>query len=90
MTKNQLTLVLVGVLFLSTLATVYLTQKFNSSTKQMVEENVKLQKMQNTIAVLQQLYNDSVEYGKKNPGIQPVLQYVTNIPATLPAKAPAK
>jgi len=90
MTKNQLTLILVGVLFLSTLAAAYLTQKFNSSVKHSQEMAVDLTRLKNTAAVLQRLYAVSFEYGKTNPSIAPILQAATNVTVAQPAKAAAK
>jgi hypothetical protein len=92
MKKNQLNFILVGVFFLSTLASVGLAVRYSRAARKFQEMQITLIKMQNTQNFIQQLYAESVDYGKRNPAIQPVLTALTNgsafvesAPATHPA-----
>jgi hypothetical protein len=89
MKNNQLAGMLLGLLFLSTLACAALTLKYNSSIRKMQE----LQPALSGRNLIQALLAESVEYGKTHPDINGVLQPFiggkpqSNAPA---AAAPAK
>jgi hypothetical protein len=94
MKNNQLTFILVGVFFLTTLATAVLSYKFVSSLHRMQVLQVRMVYVNNTQNFLNQLLNEAAEYGKKNPDIMPLVQSVAapspNAAAALPSTMPAK
>lgn len=94
MKNNQLTFILVGILFLSALATTALTYKYIYLMRQLPNLQVKMVILKNTQNFMNQLLTDSSEYAKKDKEIEPLLQSVIATPANsevmLPPKAPAK
>jgi hypothetical protein len=88
MKNNQLTLVLVILFFLTTLATGLLVLRYNSSIHKLQDAKGRENNAMILGKVFNQLIGESVEYGKKtNPAIEPILQSLTNAPA---AKAVTK
>jgi hypothetical protein len=92
MKNNQLTFILVGVFFLTTLGTVVLGLKFNSSVREFQAADMRHRMFNNTQIFVNQLSAAVSEYSKKDPGINAVLQSFAaqNPAAELPAKTPAK
>jgi hypothetical protein len=91
MKNNQLTLFLVGVLLLTTLATVALSYKFVTSVRNLQATQAKLNTVNFTKGFLNQLAVDTAEYAKKDPGINAVIQPFAapaNPAAVLPKTAP--
>jgi hypothetical protein len=90
MKNNQLTFILAGVLFLTTLGTVALSYKLTSSLRKWQTLQVKILLLGNTQRFLGQLIGQSEEYAKKDPGINPILQSINganpNSAATLPPR----
>lgn len=78
MKNNQLTFILVGVFFLTTLGTAALSYKFTSSFRKLQAVQMRLNVLKNTDLFLNQLIKESEEYGKKDPGITPILQSIAN------------
>jgi hypothetical protein len=78
MKNNQLTFILLGVFFLTTLGTSVLSYKFTSSFRRLQAVQVKINILKNTELFLNQLIKDSDEYSKKDPGITPILQGIAN------------
>ncbi len=78
MKNNQLTFILVGVFFLTTLATIVLSYKFVNSVRTLQATQAQLNKVNVTKGFLNQLAADTAEYAKKNPDINAVLQPFTN------------
>jgi hypothetical protein len=86
MKNNQLTLVLVILFFLTTVATGFLVIRYNSSIHRLQEAKGRENNALILGKVFNQLIAESVEYGKKgNPAIEPILQSLTNGPAAKPA-----
>jgi hypothetical protein len=90
MKNNQLTFILLGVFFLTTLGTAVLSYKFNSSFRRLQAVQMKINILKNTELFLNQLIKESQDYSKKDPGITPILQSITtptpNPAAVLPSK----
>ncbi|MDB6015815.1 MAG: hypothetical protein JWR19_304 [Pedosphaera sp.] len=85
MKNNPLALMLVLVLFLSTLFTAWLAVSYNLSLRKLQQLQPKVAAATNTRSLMQALFNDATEYSKKNPAIIPVLQTVmTPAPAARP------
>jgi hypothetical protein len=94
MKNNQFTFILVGVFFLTTLGTVVLGLKFNSSVKEFQAADMRHRMFVNTQIFLNQLGGEIGEYSKKDPGINTMLQSFasanSNPAAMLPSKTPTK
>ena len=90
MKNNQLTFILVGVLFLSALATTALTYKFISLMRRSRAVQVKLLIVNNTQNFMNQLLADSSEYAKRDKDIQPLLDSVATTPANSAVMLPTK
>ncbi len=89
MKNNQLTFILVGVFFLTTLGAAALTYKYISAYRR--EQALKF-KLDYTQTFLNQLLTETAEYSKKDPGVTPILQSLAtqNPAAMLPPRAAAK
>ena len=91
MKNNQLTGMFLGLLFLSTLASVGLIYKYNSSFHKLQRLQPELIAANNARSLLQAILNDTLEYSKTHPDINRVLQpYNTGSKPAAPAAAPAK
>ena len=82
MKNNQLTLILVILLFLSTVATGGLVLWYNHTIHKLQDAKGR----ENNAIILGKVFNqlvaESAEYGKKNnSAIEPILQSLTNAPA---------
>jgi hypothetical protein len=82
MKNNQLTLILVILFFLTTLATGLLVVRYNSSVHKLQDAKLRANNAVVLGRVFNQLITESVEYSKKNPAIDPILQSLTNRIAT--------
>jgi len=90
MKKTPLTTVLLGVLTLSALASVLLCWFYISNTRQLRSLQSQASFINNNRTIINALVNDTLEYGKTHPAIEPVLESVgfksirTNPPASKP------
>jgi hypothetical protein len=93
MKNNPLTTILLGVLTISALLSVGLCWRYISNTRELHALQTQATIINNNRAVINALANDTVEYSKKNPAIEPILESVglkpgksaptaTNKPAT--------
>ena len=82
MKNNAMTAVLLGVLTLSTLASVVLCLLFASNTRQKNALQNQASLIMNKRTVISALVNDAAEYSKKNPAINPILESVGLKPST--------
>lgn len=88
MRNNQLGGILLGLFFLSTLATAGLTLKYNSNIRQLQQLQPILNSVNTGRNLMQALLTDTVEYSKTHPDINRVLQpYITSKPQTAPPPA---
>jgi hypothetical protein len=78
MKNNQLTLILVILFFLTTLATVGLIVRYNISVHRLQAARANANNAVILGKVFTQLVAESAEYSKKNPAINPILQSLTN------------
>ena len=76
MKNNQLALMLVGVLFLSSLATVVLTYGYISSQNKMRRLQPQISRGSFDRNFIQSLVNDCLEYSKHNKDIMPLIQSI--------------
>jgi hypothetical protein len=76
MKNNSMTTVLLGLLTLSALASVVLCWLYISNTRELRGYQGQAALINNNRAVINSLANDVVEYSKKHPDIEPVLQSV--------------
>ncbi|MDB6023636.1 MAG: hypothetical protein JWQ04_3493 [Pedosphaera sp.] len=74
MKNNQLTGMLLGLLFLSTLATVGLIYKYNSSVHKLQALQSEVVAANNARGLVQAILTDTVEYSKTHPDINRLLQ----------------
>ena len=84
MKNNQLTLILVILFFLTTLATGALVIGYNFSMRKAQDAQLRAKDAIILGKVFNQLIGESAEYGKKNPAIEPILQSLTNQAAAKP------
>jgi len=74
MKNSPLTTILLGVLTLSVLASVVLCWLFITNTRQKNSLQMQANIIVNNRNVMSALVNDTLEYSKKNPAIDPVLE----------------
>lgn len=74
MSKNQFAIGLVALLFLSAAITAALSLTYAVSTRNLRRAQIQIATMNNRLNLAQALLNDTVEYGKRNPAIDPLLQ----------------
>src|ERR1035437_1643832 len=93
MKNNPLTTVLLGVLTVSALLSVGFCWRYVSNTRELRALQTQANMINNNRTMINSLANDTVEYSKKNPAIDPILESVrlkpgksaptaTNKPAT--------
>jgi len=74
MKQNQLTAALVVLLLLCTLGTVWLTYSYNISLHKLHQLEPKVASLTPARSLIQSVINDTLEYSKRNPAIDPLLQ----------------
>jgi len=84
MKNNQLTLILVILFFLTTVATGGLVLWYNHTMHKAQDAQGRAKNAVILGKVFNQLIGESAEYGKKNPAIEPILQSLTNQAAAKP------
>ncbi len=90
MKNSPLTTILLGVLTVSALASVVLCWLYISNTRELRSLQSQANIINNNRAVMTALANDALEYSKKNPAIDPILESVGLKPSKSGATAPAK
>jgi hypothetical protein len=83
MSKNAIGPLLVGVLFISAGLNVYYALRFAFSTRDLRRIQPQVAEIQSRLNVAQVLLNDTLEYSKRNPAIDSLLQslnFKTNAP----------
>jgi hypothetical protein len=90
MKSETVSAILVLLLFVSALVAVWLSVRWFFSVKEMQELQFQQARMANTRAAAQGLANDAIQYGRKNPAIEPLLvefnlRPTTNQPLANPA-----
>jgi hypothetical protein len=76
MKNTPLISILLGVLTLSTLASVVLCWLYISNTRALRSLQTQAAQINNNRALINALANDTVEYGKTHPAIEPILESV--------------
>ena len=76
MKNNPLTTFLLAVLTISALLSVGLCWRYISNTRELHALQAQAAMINNNRAVINALANDTVEYSKKNPAIDPILESV--------------
>ena len=74
MKNNPLTTVLLGALTISALLSVGLCWRYISNTRELRSLQAQATIINNNRTVINALANDTVEYSKKNPAIDPILE----------------
>jgi hypothetical protein len=92
MKNNQLTSVLIALLFLSTATTGWLMYKYNAAIHEIRELAPQVQKIGVAESLFQSILNDSIAYenATKNPEMTRLLLSLTNKPAMAVPKPAAK
>lgn len=91
MKSNPLLAILLGMLTISALAFVILTFSFISASRQMRGLQLAAANVNNSQMVLSALLGDLVEYSKRNPAIDPLLEEIrAKPPRTNPPAAATK
>ena len=72
--NNPVAATLVAVLFLSALASCWSATWWFLGTREFQDLEFRYQALQRTSATMQALANDAIEYSKRNPSIDPLLQ----------------
>jgi hypothetical protein len=86
MKNNQFLFILVGVFLLTTLGATLFSYRFISSLRTLQGVQQRLSVVKYTQGFLNQLGTETLEYAKKDPGINAVIQ-PPNAAATLPPSA---
>ena len=89
MRNSPLTTVLLVILVVSALASVLLCWLYISNTRQLRVLQTQIQMVNNNRALITSLANECLEYSKKNPAIDPLLESAGIKPGRTPS-APAK
>jgi hypothetical protein len=92
MRNNQIAVVLAGLLLVSTLITAFLTIRYTLSVRKLQAYAARAVQANSSRSLVQSLINDTLEYSKKNPDINPLLQEVGVKPGgkvSAPVSAPA-
>ena len=76
MKNNPLTTVLLGVLTVSALLSVGFCWRYVSNTRELRTLQTQASLINNNRTMINSLANDAVEYSKKNPAIDPILESV--------------
>ena len=89
--SNPLAVVLVTALFLSALASSWFSIWWFLGARELQSLEYQFQSMSQISAAMQSLANDAVEYGRRNPAIDPLLNQfdLKPKPAASPAPTPA-
>ncbi len=85
MSRNPFAAVLVGVLFVSAALSVYYAVRFAYSTRDLRRIQPQVAEIQGRLNVAQSLLIETLEYSKRNPAIDPLLQslnFKTNAPGS--------
>jgi hypothetical protein len=90
MKNNPLTTILLGVLTLSALASVVLCWLYISNTRELRALQTQATSINNNRALINALANDTVEYGKTHPAIDPILESMGLKPGKSAPSAAAK
>lgn len=88
--NNPLGSILVCVLFLLALLSCWLAVNYHFSTKEAYDLNARYQGVLRTTDAMQRLVNDTLEYGRNNPDIHPLLNQFNLKPRSASAPAPAQ
>lgn len=83
--SNPLAVVLVSALFISALASCWFSLWWFFGTRELQAIEFQNQSLVRVSQAMQSLANDAVEYGRKNPAIDPVLYQFELKPRTAPA-----
>lgn len=91
MKSNSVVSLLMAILFINVAVTAYLAYDLVQTTR--IQERLARQRaqVQQEWELFQRLVNDTLEYSKRNPAIDPVLQSLglkTNAPSFRPTNAP--
>jgi len=86
--NNPIGSILVTVFFLLALIACWLSARYYFSVKEAEGMRDRIRTVESTLALMQRLAAESVEYGKKNPDLDPVLVRFNLKPAPAPAAAP--
>ena len=93
MNKSPLPTILLAVLAVSALASVVLCWQYITNTRQLRQLNTSAAQINNNRAIINALATDAMEYSKRNPSIDPLLESIGAKPAkagTAPAAAPKR
>ena len=90
MRKSPLTTILLGLLTVSALASVVLCWLYISSTRQLRALQTQANIINNNRTVMTALANDAIEYSKRNPAIDPILESIGLKPVKTAATSTSK
>ena len=91
MRNNPVAATLLGLLLASAIFTTVLTYRYVDSLRKLRGLQGSVLQINNSRNIIQALANETLEYSKKNPSIEPLLQSIGLKPApSSPAAGPAK
>jgi hypothetical protein len=76
MKNNSLAVLLVGILGLSVVATAALSFTYVRSTRKLLFLSAHADRIKQSLAIMRSLASDSVEYSKREPAMEPILESV--------------
>lgn len=88
--KNRLPAVLIGLLLVSAVTAAVFTVVFIQSNRDLRRLQAQAATIQNNRAVAQAMANDCLEYSKRNPAIDPILQTIGLKPKPQAPPGPVK
>ena len=89
MKSENVSAILVLLLFLGALGSVWLSVRWFFSVKEVQELQFQQARVNNTRAAAQGLANDAIQYARKNPAIEPLLVEFNLRPTNQPPTNPA-
>lgn len=88
--KNRLPAMLIGLLLVSALTAAVFTVVFIQSNRDLRSLQAQAATIQNNRLIAQSMANDCLEYSKRNPAIDPILQSIGLKPKPQATASPAK
>ena len=86
--NNPIGSVLVSFFFVLALIACWLSVRYYFSVKEFQDIQIQIQAIEGTMTGMQRLVNETIEYSKKNPDIDPILQkFRLKAPPAAPAAA---
>jgi len=89
MSRNQIAIGLVAILFVSVLANALFCWRYAGLTRDLHLAQVRIAAMNGRLNLAQALLNDTIEYSRRNPAVDPLLRSLNLKTNSAPVSTPA-